>query len=227
MTDKKTIATSDSLDLIDVEIIRGSLVNMEPNEFLKIIATVVRERVAEELSILVSGMEIMQTPTSFTEDNPQLGILRRALSLNPLSFYLEQMGIDVKEAQRSHIMDWWDTLMQIAASLGYNPGGIDNTSRDTNLWKATAPLAAKMQSKAAAYRFLPAVPINHPSEVERVLNEINEPEPFLEVLVGESYQDMLNFPELIGALSTIVRDGEISRTPQDGILSIHLILQRG
>lgn len=200
---------------------------MDSEAFLKTIADVVKKRGSEELSLLISELEIRQTPSAFTENNPQLNLLEQSMKLNPLSFYLEQMGVEPQEATRSEIINWWDTLMQMAANLGYNPGGIDNTSRETNLWKATASLARKMQMTPASYRYLPAVLINHPSEVDRVLNEINEPEPFLEVLVGESYEDMKLFPVLIGALSILKRDGDISRTPEDGILSIHLILQRG
>lgn len=207
------------------EVLSQALITMTTNDFLNLMTEIVRKRGSEALTFLISGLEIMQTPSAFQKENEtRLQPLAKALEKNPLSFYAEHRNVPAKEITRKDIIDWWSTLMQMASVLGYSPSGIDGVSRQTNLWKATANLAAKMQLNPALYRFLPPVLINYVSEVERVLSEINEPIAFLEILIGERYEDMLQFPKLIEAFSIIERNGSISRTTEDGILSIQLAL---
>ena len=213
---------------VDPSVVIAALGELEQYKLLSIISGVLEQTGSEALKLIVDGLQIMQTKSAFRESNlNNLNPLQRALGENPLYLYLEQMDIKPSEAKRKHIIAWWDTLMQFASFLGYNPGGIDDISKTNNLWKATSGLALKMQKKPSTYHYLPSILINYSAEVTRVLSQISEPIPFIEILVGEAYEDMEKFPHLIAAMSTIKRDGKISQRVADGVLSIHMVLQRG
>ncbi|EKE10867.1 MAG: hypothetical protein ACD_15C00190G0002 [uncultured bacterium] len=214
-----------SANLINVDDLQGALIGMPTDDFLKLLDSVVREKGSEKLNMIIMGLEIMQTKSSFRGgDRNYLAILEKALALNPLSFYAKHQNIPFEQVGRVDIINWWTTLMQMAAVNGYCQDGIDCISRKSNFWKATVNLASKMQANPSAYQFLPALLINYPKEVERVLGVVQDPIPFLEILIGEAYEDILELPKLIEAFSLIERDGDISRSVADGILSIHLAM---
>ncbi len=212
----------------ELQKITGYLCELDNKTFFKMLAQIIKDRGSEDLTFVISSLEIAQTNSAFINPSAtQLKPLEKALKQHSLSFYLKQMSVELQDANRSHIIAWWDTLMNLAARMGYKTGGIDSISRETNLWKATAPLATKMTTDPGSYKYLPAVLINHPSEVDRVLQEINEPDPFVEVLTGESMEDLEKFPTLLAAFSIFdQKDKSIEEIAIDGMTSVHLILQR-
>jgi len=201
-------------------------------EFVGVLTNILEIRGSAELKTLIDGLEIQATLTAFRDDNKeQVKILETVAGKYPLSKWLEAQGVDPKIADRQDIISWWDTMMLMAGENGYQNGpnneGIDTVSRDVNLWKATGTLAKKMQDDPAAYRYLPPLLINYPTEVARVLGKINDPEPFLEVLTGESFDDMRRSPKFLGSMS-LIKDakGMVTRTIPDALYSVKLILQR-
>ncbi len=213
---------------ISVEAIGTALAGLSPNEFIAAVRSVLKKGGGDHLQLLIQGLEIQMTPTAFTSTNPNLRILEEVAREYPLTRWLKNMGISLTDARRSHVCQWWETFMLMATEHGYVPfGQIDQIGRNTNLWKATGPLAAKMQKNPAAYRFLPALLINHPQEVARVLGELREAEPFVEVLTGERFEDLRTSPVFLGAFSIVEDDGgTVSRTVANAIFSIAMILQR-
>ena len=199
-------------------------------EFVEVLRNILEIRGSSELKTLIDGLEIQATPTAFREDNKeQIKILESVASKYPLSKWLEAQGVDAKNADRQDLIAWWETMMLMAGELGYVvPGheGIDSASRHMDLWKASGSLAKKMQGDQAAYRYLPPLLINYPTEVARVLGEINDAEPFMEVLTGERLEDMRQSPVFLGSMSLIKNKGKIMRTIPDALYSVKLILQR-
>lgn len=215
--------------LIRLGEISDALAQLEFGAFILAVKEIIVARGSDQLKLLIDGLEIQATRTAFREDNERnVAILEEVAACYPFTRWCDEMGIETKSATRQHLCQWWTSLMSMAGEHGYVTGQIDAVSRNTNLWKATGPLALKMQSDPAAYRFLPALLINHAHEVERVLGEINEPEPFLEVLTGERMEDIRSSPAFLGAFSCVrATDGTISRTTPDALWSVQLILQRG
>ena len=201
-------------------------------EFVGVVKTILEIRGSSELKTLIDGLEIQATQTAFREGNEeQVKILQTVASKYPFSKWLDAQGVDAKIADRQDLINWWDTMILMAGESGYKNGpgneGIDSVSREVNLWKATGSLAQKMQNNQAAYRYLPPLLINYPTEVARVLGEINEPEPFLEVLMGENCDDMRKSPTFLGSMSLIRgKGGKITRTIPEALYSVKLILQR-
>ena len=201
-------------------------------EFVGVLKTILEIRGSEKLKTLIDGLEIQATQTAFRKGNKeQVNILETVANKYPLSKWLDAQGVDTKIADRQDLISWWDTMMLMAGESGYKNGpgneGIDSVSREVNLWKATGSLAQKMQNNQAAYRYLPPLLINYPTEVARVLGEINEPEPFLEVLMGENCDDMRKSPTFLGSMSLIRgKGGKITRTIPEALYSVKLILQR-
>lgn len=196
--------------------------------FISVLKSLIATRKSDQLKLLVDGLEIQTTPTVFRDETKnRVAILEQLSEIYPFSRWLEEMGILPSHATRRHLCKWWDSYVLMLNEHGYNSDLVSVMSRDTNLWRATGALAAKMQHSPVAYRFLPALLINHAQEVSRVLGEIAEPEPFIEVLVGERIEDMRSSPRFLSAFS-IVRgpDGKISRSVSDALWSVHLILQR-
>ncbi len=208
-----------------------ALKDIELAKFIGILRNVLEMRGSSELKTLIDNLEIQATPTAFREDNrEQVKILETVASEFPFSQWLESQGVSTKKTDRQDLINWWDTMMLMAGEGGYSvPGneGIDKVSRQVNLWKATGSLAKKMQGDPAAYRYLPPLLINYPTEVARVLGEINEPEPFLEVLTGERFEDMRQSPVFLGSMSLVNNpEGKIMRTIQHALYSVKLVLQR-
>ncbi|VVA44228.1 conserved hypothetical protein [Candidatus Roizmanbacteria bacterium] len=200
-------------------------------EFVGVVRTILEMRGSSELKTLIDSLEIQATQTAFREENKgQVKILETVAGKYPFSKWLESQGVDAKNADRRDLIDWWDTMMLMAGEHGYVvPGheGIDSTSLQMDLWKATGSLARKMQDNPASYRYLPPLLINYPTEVARVLGEINDAEPFIEVLTGEKFEDMRQSPVFLGSMSLISgKGGKITRTIPDALYSVKLILQR-
>lgn len=217
--------------LTNIESIGLAMQGLSLPAFVDTIRRILEIRGSGELKTLVDALEIQATPTAFREENAeQINILENTAIKYPLSKWLEAQGIDAKIADRQDLIAWWDTMMLMAGELGYVvPGheGIDSASRETNLWKATGSLAKKMQTNQAAYRYLPPLLINYATEVARVLGEINEPEPFIEVLTGETLEDMRQSTVFLGSMSLVMDDkGMITRTIPDALYSVKLVLQR-
>ncbi len=214
---------------IPVEEIAEGLKTLPRGVFLQVMRDLIRSGAGDALKLMVDGLEIQMTPSVFGDEERQETLEQTARDY-PFSRYLNEMGISPKEATRENLCDWWDSFMVMAGESGFQAGGIDSVSRDTNLWKATGPLSEKMLGDPAQYRFLPALLLNHPQEVDRVLGEIKEAEPFMEILTGERMDDMRKSPEFLGAFSTVEKPGgepgEISREVRDAIFTVTLVLQR-
>ncbi|MFC1656044.1 hypothetical protein ACFL3C_04185 [Patescibacteria group bacterium] len=213
---------------LTIEDIGTALQGLEVPELMKAMERLLVTIGGEQFKLILDGFEIGMTHSAFSEERAeQLPKLLEVIKKFPFTTWLTEMGIPFTGAMRKHLCEWWDAFMLLAVEMGYIAGRIDSTSRTTNLWKATAKLAAKMQADPAAYKFLPALLINHPSEVERVLSALNEPVPFIEVLTGEAIEDMRLCPEFLGAFSTIQHKGDTVRSAENAVLSITLALQRG
>ncbi|MBI4598975.1 hypothetical protein HY734_02130 [Candidatus Uhrbacteria bacterium] len=213
---------------VSIEEIGIALAELKPEEFISAVRNILNSGGGDQLQLLIQGLEIQMTPSAFTPENSNLIVLEQVAQEYPLTRWLKGMGIATTTAKRFHICRWWETFMLMASEHGYVPfGQIDQISRSTNLWKATGPLAGKMQKNPAAYRFLPALLINHPQEVTRVLGELMEAEPFVEVLTGERFEDLRTSSTFLGAFS-IVEDenGVVSRTVANAIFSMAMVLQR-
>ncbi|OGG58459.1 hypothetical protein A2853_02060 [Candidatus Kaiserbacteria bacterium RIFCSPHIGHO2_01_FULL_55_17] len=215
--------------MVSVDEIGKSMAGLDPAEFVTGLRAIIEAHGGDKLKLLVDGLEIQSTPTAFRSENRRnVEVLERVARNYPFTRWLGEMGLESSAATRKHLQQWFASFMSMATEHGYSVGGTINTvSRTTNLWKATGPLASKMAQDPATYRFLPALLINHPQEVERVLGEINEPIPFLEVLVGECMEDLRYSKTFLGAFSFVSKETGTSRTAKDALWSIHLVLQRG
>lgn len=214
-------------NIITVKDLVQALENLGLPQFLKVIHSIIQEVGGDQLKLLIDGVEIQMTESAFSKANQeQLPTLEKVAEKYPFTKWLDEMGIDYTRATRSHLCTWWDSFMLMAAEHGYQAMGINQVNRSDNLWKATANLAAKMQLDPAAYGYLPALLINHPQEVSRVLSSINEPAPFLEVLTGEVIHDMRKCEAFMGAFCTVRTDGEVVRSIPNAVFSVGLCLQR-
>lgn len=215
-----------SISLNDVG---AALAELSSDQFLVAVRQILKTGDGDHLQLLIQGIEIQMTPSAFhCDQNPNLEKVEEVAQRFPFSRWLDNMGIEYVMATRDHLCKWWNVFMFMASECGYQPfGRIDQVGRTVNLWKATGPLAAKMQRDAAAYRYLPALLINHPQEVERVLGELKEAQPFLEVLTGERLEDLRNSPVFLGAFSVVRGEsGTISREVPDVLFGLAMILQR-
>lgn len=189
--------------------------------------TLVKQGLGEELQLLVAALTIANTVSIF-EEGADVSKLEEVARAYPFSRYLKEMGIGNDQASRRHLINWWESYMFMCGQTGTSHGQINQTGGTTNLWQATAALARKMRDDPARYRFLPAILINHPQEVTRVLNEINDATAFIEVLVGEAIDDLRRSPTFLGAFSTVARrNGTVIRTIPEALYSVHLALKRG
>lgn len=123
-------------------------------------------------------------------------------SLENLSY--EDFVVVFKTAiEKGHADKLKDFIMVICRQRGYvSHGHINPAAQNVNLWKATANLAERMRKNPVDYCYLPPMLINNPELVERTLNEIRNPYAFLEVLTGESWQDMCKCSEFLRGFST-------------------------
>ncbi len=201
---------------------------VSPEEFLEILRSMVAARKNEQLKLLLDGLEIQATLSAFrVENRDNIAILEKVAATYPLTRWLEEMGVDSVRATRTHLCQWWDTMVLMASEHGYQSHQVSASSKSSHLWKATGPLAGKMQADPKKYLFLPALLANHEQEVVRVLGEISEPEAFLEVLIGERIEDIRTSPAFLGAFSFVKdKDGKISRSTADALWSVHMTLQR-
>lgn len=184
---------------LEPDAVAGALVvALEAAEVRELIVAIVRKGGADELKALVGVVEILMTPSAM-EDPEKVEALTQAAQMYGLRQWLERRGDTSEGLTRDNIMMWWDFFMEMSATLNVTAQTIDNTSQETNLWKATSALASKMSANQATYRFLPPYLINHPTEVDRVLGEIKSPVAFLEVLTGESWEDLQKSPEFLEA----------------------------
>lgn len=199
-------------------------------EFVTALRMIIERYGSEQLKLLIDGLEIQATPSVFTTENrDQVATLEKVASGYPFSRWLKGQGISSTLATRKHLCQWWEAFMLMAGEHGYVPAGhINQVSRTMNLWKATGPLASKMQANPDRYKFLPALLVNHPQEVARVLGVIDEAEPFIEILIGQRMEDLRMSEACLGAFS-IVEDenGQITRTTAAALFSVLMILQRG
>jgi len=89
-----------------------------------------------------------------------------------------------------------------------------------NLWKATRSLASKMSEESARYGYLQPYNVNDPRLVEKALSEITDPYAWIEVLVGEAWEDICQCPELLKAFTTVkATDEENDISPQQGVIA--------
>lgn len=206
------------------------LATLSASQLLQIFHTVVSKGGGDGLKLLIDGVEIQSTPSNF-EDNDKVTQLEVTAKKYPFSRWLEEMGKLPSQATREALCKWWETFMTMAGENGFQAGQIDSISGGIgNLWKATGPLATKMLTYPARYKFLPALLANHSQEVARILSELDDPEAFLELLTGETMEQLRKSETFLGAFSTVKeKDGkpeDVSRTIKDAIYSVALALQR-
>lgn len=202
---------------------------LEEPEFNRLLQAILARRGgSENLKLVIEALDIERTSSAFLQNNPSLQVLENVAVQFPFSYWLTQMGIHLTAATRDHLVSWWEAFMLMGKEAGYNPHGhINDVGRAVNLWRATGALAEKMRDQAAAYHFMPPLLINHPQQVTRLLADLNEPEPFLEVLTGERIEDLRTSPTFLGAFSTSTNDaGAIVRDIPHAIFSVALVLKR-
>ena len=75
-----------------------------------------------------------------------------------------------------------------------------------NLWPGTKDLAQKIHNNPSIYKYLPASHINHPELVLKVLKEIENPIAFMELMLGDTWENLKSSPDFLKAFA--LEDGE-------------------
>lgn len=181
---------------ITLEELTAALGNLPPEQVIPIIRAIVERGQVQRLRQLVDALEIVTTSSAF-DDESRASILKEVAAKYPFSAWLRRSR---KAYNRGSLLEYWDFFMKMARhGWNYNPGAINESGTSGILWRATGNLAAKMAKSPGDYSHLPAILVNNAEQVAKVLREINDPMAFVEVLVGESWDDMVRCPEFLAA----------------------------
>lgn len=192
-------------------------------QVLKVMKYMITERRnADDLRLLLDVLEIANTDSAFN-DPKKRELLEKAMTIYNFKAWLDGMGIPSQNATRQDLIQWWESYMEISKEFGFETAGHIDTG-NVGLWKATRNLAAKMQKNPADYNFLPATLINNPGQVDRALQQINKPIPFVEVLTGEAWEDLIQSVKFISGFSSV--DTEDDDEIRKSIWSIQLVINR-
>lgn len=168
-------------------------------------------RNADGVRFILDWLEIQNTPSAFDDPNDpekkKMRILESVAQDYSYRDWLSDQQLQSHQATRQHIMAWWDFFKNRCKDRGYTPSSINRAGYATDLWKATCALARKMEQDPKKYGYLPAHLVNQPEVVAKaLLRDIENPEAWLEVLVGETVEDMLRSEAFLEAFSTIDKD---------------------
>lgn len=181
---------------ITIEELTATLGNLPPEQIVPIIRAIVECGQVQRLRQLVDALEIVTTTSAF-DDESRAPILKEVAARYPFSAWLQRSR---KAYNRASLLEYWDFFMKMARhGWNYNPGAINESGTSGILWRATGNLATKMAKFPGDYCHLPAILVNNAEQVEKVLREINDPMAFVEVLVGEAWDDMIKCPEFLAA----------------------------
>ena len=169
-------------------------------------ATLIRVLIAapgriDQFKSVLDALELSTTTSAF-DDREKIKILERVMTKYHFRDYLEKMGIKPNDAMRADIIKYWESFMELTEVHGLSTGGIIDPKAQTSLWKATSRLAGKMQQNAAQYNNLPPLSANHAIQVQKTLADLEAPRPFLEILTGEAWEDMVKSPRFISGFQT-------------------------
>lgn len=204
------------------EVVDGFAV-MNSTDFMTAIKVIVRKRGADQLRGVLDALEIISTPSAFS-DAEKVKNLTSLAGKYPLSWWLSSRDA---ELSRQSIIDYWSFFMVMAGVIGFKAGKINEVSQTTNLWQATANLADKMTKSPGVYRHLPPILINNAEQVDRVLAEISDPIAFMEILIGEAMEDMRTAPEFFKAFATFDVNEDGNDAVEKAIASVMIALQKG
>jgi len=181
---------------------------------------------ADGVRFILDWLEIQNTPSAF--DDPSDPDKKKSKELEGIAAnysyrdWLSEQNIKPHEATRDHIMAWWDFFKNRCKDRGYTPSSINRAGHVTDLWKATCALAQKMERDQKKYGYLPAHLVNQPEVVAKaLLRDIEDPEAWLEVLVGETIEDMLKSESFLEAFSTTNKDVPVR---EKATASVELVL---
>jgi hypothetical protein len=210
--------TSDHMrDLAKQVVSRLSL--WDPTSTLQFVELIIEEGKIDGFRDILSAMEIVKKLTIFRpESAKQAAVLERVMTNLPFQAWLERHE---RRPSRSALMDYWTHVMAVAKSVGLVADTIDPRAVDITVLKATRTLANKMTLNPAAYAYLAPLNINHAAEVSRALGQIKQPIPFLEVLVGEAFEDMQWSQKFLSAWCLL----DIKDAVENCVASIMLCLQ--
>ena len=168
-------------------------------------------RNADEVRVLLDLLEIMNTPSAFDDPEDAGGKKVQTLEEVATSYsfrdWLTEQQIAPHEATKLHVMAWWDYFKNRCKDRGYTPGTINQAGFDTDLWKGTAALSQKMKADPKKYGYLPWQLVNQPEVVSKALQQdIEDPEAWIEILVGETMEDMEKSDSFLQVFSTTDKD---------------------
>jgi len=198
----------------------NTLAGLETEEFVGVLVEVVKQKRDPQLKALLEAMVIQNTETAFRRGNEgNVSILTRVAREYPFKRWLKDMGISASSSNRSHLQQWWSEFMKMAWEYGYKT---DTTDAPVGAvyWKATRLLAEKIQENPLVYQGLQALTVNQPQHVGLVLNRIPDAIPFIEVLIGERFEELRTCPPLL--LAFIVTG---TRTITNALWNVGLMLQ--
>jgi len=170
----------------------------QPETVIQLVRNIVERGDVGKLRQLVDAMEIMNTSSAFA-DFARVRTLEEIAERYPFRTWLRLAG---KQYNRASLIEYWTFFTKMARhGWNYQPGNINPTGTLATLWRATGTLAGKMMQAPADYGHLPAILVNNPEQVDKVLNQIADPVAFLEVLVGEAWEDMMRSEKFLSAFA--------------------------
>lgn len=203
---------------VTIQEIGEAMSHLPAERVIPMLRHIVEQGEVSRLRQLIDALEIVATTSAFT-DFERSRILSEVATKYRFAAWLQRSR---KQYSRVALLEYWDFFMKMARhGWHYIPGSINTTGTSGVLWRATGTLAAKMAKSPADYCHLPAILVNNPEQVTKVLHEITDPVAFLEVLVGEAWEDMVTCQSFLAAFC--LEDGEPNE--RDCIASVMICLQ--
>ena len=160
------------------------------------------------LSQMIKVLDIHQRKSVF-EDPAKLERLTEIVTQHPMASFAESQGIATQNLGIGHVFDYWDHLLKIFDIKKFAFISTSNeASSDANriddggtggLVKASGNLYIKMLNNPDRYGSLRAESINDPKAVMSLLQHIDDPSAILEVIIGETIEDMAKCPDFLKA----------------------------
>lgn len=182
----------------------------------------------DELRNVLDALEISATNSAF-DDQRKVKTLEKVMRKFNFKNWLAKMNIDPASADRTHLVEFWGSYMELAKVYGHVGNGVIDPREQTSLWKATLRLAKQMQARPTEYCNLHPLAANNATQVAKVMEQIEAPTPFLEVLTGEAWEDMAKSQEFIVGFLPANPTDKIE-TPEDAraevIWQVRMVLNR-
>lgn len=173
-----------------VEVSQDSLCEMlaglEPRALLTVIKQVAEQGRLDVLRDVIDAVEL-QFGKSVFEVEANLPLLEQMTRNFSLRVWLADTA---QKPSRQALIGYWGQFMVQARIMGIQVSRISESIDGGGLWKATSYLAQKMMRDPVSYGFLPPHRLNNQHLVDQTIERLQDPERWLEVLVGDTVGNM-------------------------------------